>query len=40
MGLLFTPKLSWTKEKTKLASQARKSYQRNFGKFLQSDYSK
>ena len=25
MGLLFTPKLSWTKSKTKLAAQARKS---------------
>jgi hypothetical protein len=44
MGLLFTPKLSWTKAKKKIAAQARKSfyviksYQRNFGKFLHSDY--
>ena len=43
MGLLFTPKLSWTAAKTKLASQARKSiyalknYQKSFGYFLYTD---
>jgi hypothetical protein len=46
IGLLFTPKLSWTKAKTKLAAQARKSnyaiksYQKKFGEFLHSDYFK
>ena len=39
MGLIFTPKLSWSKAKRKLAAQARKAtfclrnYQRKFGYF-------
>ena len=39
LGLVFTPKLSWSKAKWKLASQARKSifciktYQKKFGYF-------
>ena len=39
MGLLFTPKLSWTAAKTKLAGQARKAiyaikhFQKSFGRF-------
>ena len=41
LGLIFTPKLSWSKAKRKLASQARKAifcikpYQRKFGYFQQ-----
>ena len=46
MGLLLTPKLSWSKAKSKLASQAKKaiysikSYQYNFGHFLHKEYFK
>lgn len=43
MGLLFTPKLSWSSAKLKLAAQAKKAifairkYQQPFGKFLHND---
>ena len=43
LGLIFTPKLSWSKAKRKLASQARKAifciktYQRKFGYFQQDE---
>ena len=43
LGLIFTPKLSWSKAKRKLAAQARKAifciknYQRKFGYFLHAD---
>ena len=46
MGLIYTPKLSWTKAKSKLAAQARKSiyaiksYQRSFGNFSHTEYFK
>ena len=46
MGLLFTPKLSWSKAKAKLAAQARKSifairsFQRTFGYFSHNEYFK
>ena len=44
MGLIFTPKLSWSKAKRKLAAQARKAvfcirnYQRKFGYFKHEEY--
>ena len=46
MGILFTPKLSWTPAKEKLAAQARKAiysinnYQRKFGYFSHNEYFK
>ena len=46
MGLLFTPKLSWSKAKNKLASQAKKtifaikSFKHRFGSFDYHDYFK
>jgi hypothetical protein len=46
MGLIFTPKLSWSSATKKLANQARKSvyqikqFQSHFGKFMHNDYFK
>ena len=46
LGLIFTPKLSWSKAKRKLASKARKAifciktYQRKFGYFQQDEISR
>lgn len=46
MGLIFTPKLAWSKAQSKLAAQARKSiyaimaYQKSFGAFSHNEYFK